>query len=297
MIQIVKLKKGFKSKTVLDNLNLTVRSGSMCGIVGENGAGKSTLLRILAGVYKADSGSIIVDGEELKDNEKIKSKFFYVADEPYYSFNMTGKDLCDMYKAAYDFEKSNFMELLSEFKLNLNEPIRNYSKGMRRRLFICLALAIKPQYLLLDEAFDGLDPLSRRMVNQKLIELVEKKNSTVLVASHSLRELEDICDSYVILGDKGVKDDGDISKLSDDYHKYQLGFKELDEDKVLISEAVYYEKNGRVVTVVLKGGEDECRKRLEKLNPLFIDELPITLEEYYTMVTKDDKAGRGGNEK
>ena len=201
MIELIGISKGYENKkSVLKNASLTISEASIFGLVGINGAGKSTLLRLLAGVMKADEGEVRIDGENIYENEKIKKQIFFLPDEPYYTSNVSASGLADLYRAAYAFDDTVFAEYLDKFKLNAKSPIRNFSKGMKRQVFVALALAVKPKYLLLDEAFDGLDPLARLVLKKALIRMVEEDGSSVIISSHSLRELEDFCDSYGKIG-------------------------------------------------------------------------------------------------
>ena len=210
MIEIKNLTKSYEDKKeVLKEVNLTISDGTVFGLVGINGAGKSTLLRLISGVLRGEGGQVCVDGEDVYENEKAKRQMFFLPDDPFYTFNVSANALAQMYQAAYDFDEKVFATYLDKFKLNAKAPIRNFSKGMKRQVFVALALAIAPKYLLLDEAFDGLDPLARMVFKKGLVELVEEKGTTVIISSHSLRELEDVCDSY------GILDHGDITCSGD----------------------------------------------------------------------------------
>ena len=183
MIQIKQLSKSFSTKKVLENVNLTIKDGTIMGLVGINGAGKSTLLRLISGVYKQEKGEIIIDNETVFDNEKIKEKIFFLPDEPYYERNTTPASLYELYSTFYKINKAEYWEYLNKFNLPYNSPIHNFSKGMKRQVFVSLAIAIKPKYLLLDEAFDGLDPLARLTFKKALIDFVEDKKSSVIISS------------------------------------------------------------------------------------------------------------------
>ena len=199
MISITNLCKSFGPKVVLANLNLQINDGQVLGLVGINGAGKSTLLRTLCGVYKADVGEILVDGKPSYENEQVKKDFFFLPDEPFYDQNSTPASILALYCSQYDVDKDKYHEYLEHFKINPKEKLNKFSKGMKRQTFISLALAIHPKYLVLDEAFDGLDPLARLMFKRELIDMISDYHSTVIISSHSLRELEDICDSFAII--------------------------------------------------------------------------------------------------
>ena len=281
MIKITDLCKSFDTKDVLRYLNLTIEDGQIFGLVGINGAGKSTLLRLISGIYKADYGKIIVDGEDVYENETIKSKFFFLPDEPYYSINTTPLTLIDIYKVFYDFETEEYVNYLKNFKIPLNKQINNFSKGMKRQVFVSLALAIKPKYLLLDEAFDGLDPLARLSFKRAIIDLVTDNQTTVIISSHSLRELEDICDSYGLLDNKIISSSGNIQDKISRYHKYQIAFKDTASKDYLDFETFSYSAEGRIMKFVCTLSLEELEEKINKYNPLLIDEISIDFEEMF----------------
>lgn len=280
MIEIKDVSKIFGEKQVLNAASMTVKDGSVFGLVGINGAGKSTLLRLLAGVLKPDGGQILYDGRPVYENNAVKSQTFFLQDDPYYTANLTGRAQADFYKTFYDFDENLFKKYTELFNLRCDKPIRNFSKGMKRQLFIALALACKPKYLLLDEAFDGLDPLARLEFKRGLIELQES-GATVIIASHSLRELEDICDSFALLDNMNVKVYGDIEGELSRLCKFQLVFAEDTDRKDLPFECLHYEKTGRVIRVVVKGNLEEIRTRIAKMNPLVCDEIPADFEDMF----------------
>lgn len=280
MIEVKSAYKSFGDKQVLIDASLTVKDGSVFGLVGINGAGKSTLLRLLSGVLKPERGEILYDGAPVYENAAVKSGIFFLQDDPYYTANLTGRAQAEFYKNFYSFDEEIFKRYIELFDLNPNKPIRNFSKGMKRQMFISLALACKPKYLLLDEAFDGLDPLARLEFKRGLIELQES-GSSVVIASHSLRELEDICDSFALLDNKSVKVYGDIAGELSQLGKFQLVFKEDLTRGDLPFECLHYEKTGRVMRVVVKGDLDEIRTCIEKMNPVVCDEIPVDFEDMF----------------
>ena len=281
MIEIKNLSKSFSDKEVLKNLSLTIEDGKVFGLVGINGAGKSTLLRLISGIYKADRGNVLVDGVVAYENEKIKKDFFFLPDEPFYSVNTTPKSLIEIYKSFYDLDENKYFEYLDYFKLPIKKKMNNFSKGMKRQVFISLALAIKPKYLLLDEAFDGLDPLARLACKRAIIELVEEKSTTVIISSHSLRELEDICDSYGLLDNKSIASSGDIVDAIESIHKYQVAFEVVPNIEELGLEIKSCSIDGRVVKLVVKEDYESFCSKISKFNPLLIDEISIDFEELF----------------
>ena len=283
MIEIKNLSKSFDNYQVLKDLNISIEEGRIFGLVGINGAGKSTLLRLISGIYNKDSGSILIDGEEVFENEIVKKKIFFLPDEPFYSSHVTPYNLCDLYQAFYDFDKEEYIGYLNDYKLPIKKPMSKFSKGMKRQVFISLALTIKPKYLLLDEAFDGLDPLARLKFKKAILKLVEENKTTVIISSHSLRELEDISDCYGLL-DKGmITSTGNIDNRIESYHKYQMAFgKEIKEEDFEIA-FIKYEQIGRIVKVVVKEELNEFSELVKKYNPLIIDEISIDFEDFFIL--------------
>ena len=281
MIEIKNLCKSYGNKEVLDDINLQVDNGSIVGLVGINGAGKSTLLRLISGVFKADKGTILIDGEEVYENEKIKQQIFFLPDEPFYSINTTPISLIDLYKSFYSLDKEAYLNYLNMFKIPLKKTMNTFSKGMKRQVFVSLALAIKPKYLLLDEAFDGLDPLARLSFKKALIDLVSDKKCSVIISSHSLRELEDICDYYALIDNKKIASSGQIATETEKLHKYQVVFNEMINKEDFNINLISFEQDKRVVRVVVNEELDEFSEKIKDLSPLIIDEIPIDFEELF----------------
>lgn len=282
MIEIKNLTKGYvKDKAVLKNVSLTVQESTVFGLVGINGSGKSTLLRTIAGVMRGEAGQVLVDGEDVYENERAKAKIFFLPDDPYYTSNVTAAALADMYRAAYEFDDGAFNGYLQKFALNPKLPIRNFSKGMKRQVFVALALAVKPKYLLLDEAFDGLDPLARLVLKKALVELVEEKGTSVIISSHSLRELEDFCDSYGILDHGNITCSGDLGNDLQKVHKFQAAFATPITPEALGFAYLSYKQQGRVVYVIARGDENEMLEKIRALNPLFVEEIAVDFEELF----------------
>ena len=282
MIEIKGLTHGFGKKIVLDNIDLTVPDHTIMGLVGINGAGKSTFLRLLSGVYLPDGGSIAFDGEDPR-LAQTRQNIFFLPDDPYYTSGMTPNALFEFYKTFYpQIDRGIFEDLLSKYAIELKGKMRNFSKGMRRQTFIALALAIKPRYLLLDEAFDGLDPLSRKLFKDAIIEYVENSDTTVIIASHSLRELEDFCDSFILLDNNHITQQGDIAQHVGSFCKFELAFTQPVEESAFADLPVYsLNIRGRFVQIVLEGDAEAARTELEKLAPAVMDEMPLDFEEMF----------------
>ena len=282
MIEIKNLSHSLGGKKILDNINLTLPEGSIMGLVGINGAGKTTLLRLISGVYVADEGEITCDGIPMSE-EIARKKLFFLPDDPYYTIYTTGKSLFELYKVFYpDIDRAVFLEHLANFGLDEKKPIRNFSKGMRRQLYIALALSVKPKYLLLDEAFDGLDPLARLAFKKAINHAADEYGTSVLISSHSLRELEDFCDSYALIDKMTIASSGDIAERVNRYCKFQLAFfNDFDEQMFAGLPVVSLEKTGRFARVVLEGREDEMKQALEKLNPAVVEQMTMDFEEMF----------------
>ena len=264
MIEIKNLTKGYEEKReVLKNVNLKIEDSCVFGLVGINGAGKSTLLRLIAGVLRADAGQVCVDNENVWENERKKAEIFFLPDDPFYASGVTARSLADMYRAVYDFNEETFQSYLKKFKLNEKSPIRNFSKGMKRQVFVSLALAIAPKYLLLDEAFDGLDPLARLVFKRGLVELVEEKGSTVILDHGTITcagELEQ-----------------DLGRV----HKFQAAFEREVSPEMLGFSCMSFHKTGRVVQILARGNAEELTAKLKTLDPLFVEEIEVDFEELF----------------
>lgn len=292
MIEIRNLTHNLGGRRILDNINLTLPEGSIMGLVGINGAGKTTLLRLISGVYTADAGEILCDGQPISE-ESAREKLFFLPDDPYYTMYTTGETLFELYRVFYPkMDREIFLNYMNGFGLKAKKPIRNFSKGMRRQLYIALALSVKPKYLLLDEAFDGLDPLARLAFKKAINTAAEEFGTSVLISSHSLRELEDFCDSYVLIDKMTVASSGDISERVNRLCKFQLAFVEdFSEDIFKDLPVVSLEKTGRFVRIVLEGDENEMRERLDELNPAIIEQMPMDFEEMFIHEVKREGDG------
>lgn len=282
MLRIAHLYKSFGSEEVLRDLNLSVEGGSIFGLVGVNGAGKSTFLRLIAGVYQSDSGRIFFDGKDTWKEPDIRRKISFVSDEQYFPMGSTLESMKVLYESMYDFDEEAFRRYLKIFELNPKKSIRNLSKGMKRRCGLLLALSTHPQLLLMDEAYDGLEPIARLKLKQLLAELVDDEKITVIISSHNLRELEDICDSYGILEDGRMLTYGDLLGSRENVNKYQIAFSvDIAQKDLGDLDILHFEKEGRVIRAVIRGNREEITKKLNLLNPIFLDVLPVSFEEMF----------------
>lgn len=282
MLEIKNVTKAFKDKSVLDDVSLNIDHGSIFGLVGVNGAGKSTLLRSIAGIYSLDDGLVLFEGLDTHIDVEIRKRIFLVSDDPYYPYGSSIKSLKMFYKSFYDFDEEIYQKYLNLFKLSETDNISNFSKGMKRQTLLLIALACKPELLLLDEAFDGLDPIVRVHIKNALSDLIEDNNSLIIISSHNLKELEDICDSYGILENGHIETYGDLLESKANINKYQLAFKEeVDIEMFKGFDVLYKNMEGRIVTLVIKGNREDVSKKLETLNPLILDVLNVNFEELF----------------
>lgn len=282
MLEIKNVTKAFKDKSVLDDVSLNIDHGSIFGLVGVNGAGKSTLLRSVAGIYSLDDGLVLFEGLDTHIDVEIRKRIFLVSDDPYYPYGSSIKSLKMFYKSFYDFDEEVYQKYLNLFKLSENDNISNFSKGMKRQAMLLIALACKPDLLLLDEAFDGLDPIVRVHIKNALSDLIEDNNSLIIISSHNLKELEDICDSYGILENGHIETYGDLLESKANINKYQLAFKEeVDIELFKDFDVLYKNMEGRIITLVIRGNREEVSEKLETFNPLILDVLNVNFEELF----------------
>ncbi|WP_101698419.1 ABC transporter ATP-binding protein [Clostridium minihomine] len=283
MIDVTSLVKKFGNKVALDGITFTIGGGSVFGLVGSNGAGKSTLLRSLAGIYKADGGDVLVDGQTPFENSAVKSKIFFIPDYPYFFPQATMEDMADFYSKTYsNWSQQRYQELCSLFPLDRKAKIINMSKGMQRQAALINALAAQPDYLLLDEIFDGLDPVMRQLLKKLLSSDVSERGMSVVIASHNLRELEDLCDHVGLMHKGGVVFEQELDALKLGIHRVQAIFKPLPEPEAFAGlDIIKTETRGSLMNLVIRGGKEEILNRLNALNPVFIELLPLTLEEVF----------------
>lgn len=283
MIKISNLTKAYDKTNVLENLNCTIKDNCIYGLVGANGAGKSTLLRIVNGVFRADSGNIEIDGSEVLDNEDLKQKMVFVPDDLFFFPSYTLKDTANFYKALYhSFDMSYFNELASMLKLDVKTKINSLSKGLKRQSALICALATKAKYMFFDETFDGLDPVVRNKVKKIIASHMDNNDTTIVMTSHNLRELEDICDNLGLLYKGGIFFESEIDTLKTNMFKVQISLKQdfgVQDFKEL--EVLSFKKRGSVATVIIKGNRDQAEQTLTKLNPVILDFIPLTLEEIF----------------
>ena len=284
MIKTEGLTKIFDKYIALNSVDCTINKGCICGIVGSNGAGKSTFLRLLAGVYKADKGSIYIDDMPVFDNPDIKAKIAYVPDELYFIPNATIEYMMELYDSIYPgYNKEKCLSLAAKLKLNPKQNVNTFSKGMKRQAATILALSAETEYIFFDETFDGLDPVIRNFVKSIICEEVYERKATAIITSHSLRELEDICDQLALLHKGGLILQSDIDNLKTSHCKIQMAFS-YDYDETLFNhiEHLRFKKTGSVSSMIVKGNLEDTKRTIEAMNPILLDILPLTLEEVFS---------------
>ena len=284
MIVAENLGKKFRNKTVIRQMNCAIKEGSIYGLVGANGAGKSTFLRMLAGVYQPSEGKAEINGEAVFDNAKIKKEIVFIPDELYFFPNYNFRMMADYYASLYEhFDRHRFQMLCDHFKLDTEARIQNFSKGMKRQGALILALSTRAHYFFFDETFDGLDPVMRSLVKSVLSEDVSQRNSTVLLTSHNLRELEDLCDHMGLLVEGRIMFESDIDSLKTEMFKVQIALpdKTFDRDEFRQLKVLYYKKSGSIATMFVKGDRELVTDVLRSKQPIILDLLPLSLEEVF----------------
>lgn len=288
MIKIRKVSKNFDDIRAVNNTDLTVPDACIFGLLGTNGAGKSTLLRLMSGVLKPDEGSILIDAGPVWDAPKVKEKFFYISDDQFFFANANVFDMADFYQMFYpDFDRNRFAKMLKILDLDPKRKISTFSKGMKKQLSILLGISSNASYLLCDETFDGLDPVVRQGIKSLFAREMDERGLTVVIASHNLRELEDICDHIGLLHKGGVLLSKDLDDLRCNLTKVQCVLaKECDEQVKGQLEMLHFERRGRLITFTCRGREEDVLKSLEEFSPVFCEALPLSLEEIFISETE-----------
>ena len=282
MLRTERLNKAFGDKKVLDQLDLEIGEASIFGLVGVNGAGKSTLLRCIAGIYEPDSGKVTFNERDTFEDPAVRKDIFLVSDDPYIPLAATIENMKEFYGSFYALDEDVYEKMLRLFHLEEKKPLSSFSKGMKRQAFLLFALAIRPKLLLLDEAFDGLDPIVRVELKKCLYEYIQEEGSTIIISSHNLKELEDVCDSYGILEEGKISTYGDLLEDRAYINKYQLAFKDaIDESFFDQFDVMHYKKEGSVYSLVIKGDKEEIMEKMRSLDPLILDVLSVNFEELF----------------
>ena len=283
MIQVERLTKKFQTYTALNQISVSVQPGSVVGLVGSNGAGKSPLLRTIAGIYKPDSGTVAIDGTPIFEHPNVKNDIFFISDFPYFIPQSNMKEMAKFYASMYsNWSHERYRELCSLFPIEEKMKISSMSKGMQRQVALICALSTQPKVLLMDEIFDGLDPVMRQLLKKLLAREVSERNITVMIASHNLRELEDVCDHVGLLHQGGVVFEQELDGLKLNLHKLQAVFKPMISMDVFSDlDILKFDMKGSLINMVIRGDKGVISRRIEALKPVYFEMLPLTLEEVF----------------
>ena len=282
MIEVRDVVKKFDGFAALDGASLSVPTGSVYGLVGPNGAGKSTIIRHLTGIYRQDSGTVAIGGESVWENAALKSRIAAIPDDWYYFNQASVRDMMRFYKGFYpNFSMERYEKLKEVFHIDEKKTIRRLSKGMQKQVAFWLALSCMPDYLVLDEPVDGLDPVMRRQVWSLVMGDVAQRGTTVLVSSHNLRELEDVCDHVGIMDHGKVLLERSLAQLQDNMVKLQVVFQDGVTEVPADLPVLHASKVGRIHTLIMRMNAEEATAKLSTYNPMLVDAVPLTLEEIF----------------
>lgn len=287
MIEIKNVTKRFGDFTAVENINLTVNHSSIYGLVGYNGAGKTTLLKICAGIYKPEEGEVLLDGENVFDNGKKRTELFFVPDEMYIPHNVTLEKMKKLYKGYYPgFDEKVYNNMREALGLDEKKNIRSFSKGMQRQSIVILAMATRPKFLLLDEVFDGIDPQKRNLCKKIFIEYMAETGCSMIMSSHNLIELGDLCDNIALINGKHLTLNAGVDDISAAYIKYRLVLKDTaDAEKLNEIPNKGISVDGKLATVIVSS--DVTEDAFAFLNPVHIDSIQVSLEEVFLNEMED----------
>ncbi len=288
MIEAMNLTKRFGDIVAVDHINATIKDGSVFGLIGTNGAGKSTFLRMMSGVLRPDEGSVTIDGKEVYEDTQVKSRFFYISDDQYFFSNSTPEEMMNFYRAVYPrFNRERFIHLMESFGLDRRRKINTFSKGMKKQVSVICGVCAGTDYLFCDETFDGLDPVMRQTVKSIFVGDMQERNMTPIIASHNLRELEDICDHVGLLHKGGILLSKDLDDMKLNIHKVQCvlqpGRTAEDIKGITVFNA---EERGSLLTLTVRGSRDEVETAMHSCEPIFAEIIPLSLEEIFISETE-----------
>ncbi len=288
MIKADNLTKRFQGVTAVDHIHAEIQDGTVFGLIGTNGAGKSTFLRMAAGILKPDEGTITLDGEAVFEDTRVKARCFYIPDEPYFLGNGTADDMKTFYQGIYpNFDTDRFGKLLKSFELDGRRKIQTFSKGMKKQLAVLLGICAGTDYLFCDETFDGLDPVMRQTVKSLFANDIEERHLTPVIASHNLRELEDICDHVGLLHRGGMLLSKDLDDMKMNIHKIQCVLPAgLDRTNLQDLDIMTTEQRGSLLTLTVRGQKEEIQARMQSYHPVFFEMIPLSLEEIFISETE-----------
>ena len=281
MSEVRNVVKEFDGFRALDDMSMTVPTGAVYGLVGPNGAGKSTIIRHLTGIYRQDAGEITIDGAPVFENPEVKRRIAYIPDDIFYYANASIREMMDFYRSIYPhFDAERFKKLADVFGLDPKRQMRRLSKGMQKQAAFWIAVSLRPEILILDEPVDGLDPVMRRRIWSIIMADVAENGTTVLVSSHNLRELEDVCDSVGIMNKGKIMIERSLNELQENIVKIQLALP--DGESLPEGLDILHKSNtGRLQSLIMHGTQEELTEKLQSAHPLFIDAVPLTLEEIF----------------
>lgn len=283
MIKVSNVTKHFDDFKVLDDFSLEVKKGTIYGLVGPNGAGKTTIINHITGALVPEKGTIEINKEPVYENEKIKNTVLSIADDWFFYSVFSIRDMARFYENVYpNFDKKRYESIKELLEIDDKKQIRKLSKGMKKQVAFWLSLSAKPDVLILDEPLDGLDPVMRKQVLKLVISDVVDRDMTVLVSSHNLRELEDICDWVGIIHNGQMVIQKPLDDLKGSVHKYQLVFKDAVPDELLQDENVlHHSKTGSVYNIIIRGSLEETNEKMNSFSPLLCERISLTLEEVF----------------
>ncbi len=289
MIEIKGISKSFDGHKAVDNVSVQIKENTVFGLIGTNGAGKSTLLRMVCGVMKPDAGYILIDDRPVYDNVEAKKDIFFIADDPYFFANGNAEDMQKYFSTIYqEFDTEQFYQMLDNFSLGRRRKINTFSKGMKKQLALILGVCSKAKYLFCDEAFDGLDPVMRQGMKSIFASEMEKRGLTPIIASHNLRELEDICDHVGLLHKGGVLLSKDLEDMKCNIQKVQCVFAsdEAKEKALKGLNIMKTEERGQLYTLTVRGSREEILAVFATVDTIFFEALPLSLEEIFISETE-----------
>lgn len=291
MIEFKNVTKKFGDFTAVEDISFKVNPSSIYGLIGYNGAGKTTLLKTAAGIYKSEGGVVEMGGENVFDNPDVRKEMFYVPDDLYFPMNASIKSMARFYADYYpNFSHKTLDNLIEVFGLDKKKKIRGFSKGMQRQAEIILALASHPRYMLLDETFDGLDPQKKEVTKKLFVEYIAESDCSLIISSHNLSELSDLCDNVGLINGKHLTMDCSVYDISQNYTKFRLIFdRDISESDFKNIEYKSLELDGKVAMIIFDKNADEQREKLNALLPMAIDEYKLTLEEVFLNEMEDKK--------
>ncbi|APB77265.1 MULTISPECIES: ABC transporter ATP-binding protein [Paenibacillus] len=290
MIELREVTKTFTEEKAVDQLALTVKKGSIFGLLGSNGAGKTTLLKIIAGIYRPDAGKVLIGGQSVYEQPEVKQYILFMPDTPYFFPQATIRQMARFYRSIYpSWSEERYIQLTEIFKLDPKRKLHRFSKGMKRQAAFLLALSCMPELLILDEPIDGLDPVMRRMIKNLLFQETAAREMTVVISSHNLREIEDMCDHVGIMHQGRMLLEKEVDDLKSDTHKVQVAFRDSTHEEAVCGQlsVVHKERRGSVLLLIIRGERERIAETIEAYEPHVFDLLPLTLEEIFIYEMED----------